>query len=142
MAETTRKTDEQYEREAERARHRPDEVSPADRGPAGSAGGPRNMSGEAGGGSAAGGLAGTNLGDGGPADAEANLEDSLGSGRFDVELEEQDEPPYAGHAGGAVGGAPAQKRAQGGQRDHGLAVDQPHRGDSTIGSDPTPHQPR
>lgn len=142
MADRDRKTDEQLEREAEQARHRPDETSPTDRGPPGSAGGPTNMQGAPAGGSAVGGLAGTNLGDGGPSDAEADLEESTGSGRFDVELEEQDEPPYSGHAGGAVGGAPAGKRAQGGRTEDGIAVDQPHRGDSTIGANPPPNKPR
>src|SRR3954451_21083988 len=66
-----------------------------------------------GGGTAAGGLAGTNVGDGDP--DNDNLEDALGHGEKDTAGEELDAPPYSGHAGGAVGGTPAGKRAKGGQ---------------------------
>jgi len=45
-------------------------------------------------------------------------------------------PPYAGHAGGAVGGTPAEKRASGGQIHRGITPENVHRGDSTVGTDP------
>src|SRR5262245_34203988 len=84
-----------------------------------------------GGGTEVGGLAGTNVGDGSPENAD--LERAMASGD---EPEEADEgPPYAGPAGGAVGGTPAQGRASGGHTGHGLAPGG-HRGDSTVGSDP------
>lgn len=74
----------------------------------------RNAAGTAGGGTAVGGLAGTNVATGSPADAD--LERAMGSGNFDVEVEQDDaNEPYAGHAGGAVGGTPAGKRASGGR---------------------------
>jgi hypothetical protein len=65
-----------------------------------------------GGGTASGGLAGTNVGHGDP--DEADLEDALGNGEEDTAGEDLDAPPYSGHAGGAVGGTPAEKRAKGG----------------------------
>lgn len=85
-----------------------------------------------GGGTEVGGLAGTNVGDGDPenADLESTFE---GPDRYDVE---EDGPPYAGHSGGAVGGAPAEKRSKGGHVHGGLAPGDGHRGDSTVGSDP------
>ena len=45
-------------------------------------------------------------------------------------------PPYAGIAGGAVGGTPAQLRSSGGRTGRGLKPGGSHRGDSTIGADP------
>ena len=52
--------------------------------------------------------------------------------------EEQDPlekgPPYAGISGGAVGGAPAEKRSRGGRVGHGVRTRSNHRGDSTIGA--------
>jgi RNA polymerase-binding transcription factor DksA len=76
-----------------------------------------HAAGTPGGGSAVGGLAGTNVGGGSPSNAK--LEDAMGSGNFDVAPEvndEEDEPEaFAGPAGGAVGGTPANKRARGGQ---------------------------
>jgi len=45
-------------------------------------------------------------------------------------------PPYAGHAGGAVGGAIAEGRAKGGHLRHGLVPGGDRPGDSTIGSPP------
>jgi hypothetical protein len=85
-----------------------------------------------GGGTEVGGLAGTNVGDGAPenADLEGTFE---GPDRYDVE---EDGPPYAGPAGGAVGGTPAEKRSSGGHVRGGLAPGGGHRGDSTIGSGP------
>src|SRR3954451_16316239 len=59
-----------------------------------------HAAGTAGGGTAVGGLAGTNIGEGDPADAD--LEDAMGSGNFDVELEEDDDQTtaYSGPSGG------------------------------------------
>ncbi len=76
-----------------------------------------HAAGTAGGGTAVGGLGGTNIGGGAPDGAD--LEGAMGSGRFDVETESEDEATegYAGHAGGAVGGTPAGKRVSGGRRD-------------------------
>jgi RNA polymerase-binding transcription factor DksA len=69
--------------------------------------------GEMGGGGPSGGLAGTNEGRGDPVVGE--LEEAMGSGNFDVADARDDDPdePRAGHAGGAVGGTPAGKRARG-----------------------------
>lgn len=95
----------------------------------------RYAAGTPGGGSEFGGLAGTNVGDGDPENAD--LEDAAGGGA-DL-LQEEDmggEPPYAGHAGGAVGGTPAEGRATGGTVRGGLAPGGTHRGDSTIGAKP------
>lgn len=128
------KTEEEFEQEELEARHRPDERSPLEEGEPGSAGGPVNMQDAGAGGTALGGLAGSNEGDGSP-DYE-RLEELAGSSYFDEELEEQDEPPYAGRSGGAVGGTPAEKRASGGRIQGGIAPDPSERGDSTIGSDP------
>jgi RNA polymerase-binding transcription factor DksA len=91
-----------------------------------------HAAGTPGGGTAVGGLAGTNTGQGDPADAD--LENAMGSGAFDVALEEDDRETsaYAGSAGGAVGGTPAGKRAVGGKRRGGLAP-QPSRGESAAG---------
>jgi len=49
---------------------------------------------------------------------------------------DEDGPPYAGHAGGAVGGAPAEGRASGGHTGRGIAPGRGKRPDTTIGSDP------
>jgi hypothetical protein len=54
--------------------------------------------------------------------------------------EEQDFPDaYSGHAGGAVGGTPAGGRARGGNLPpgEGLKPGGVHRGDSTVGADPS-----
>jgi hypothetical protein len=77
-----------------------------------------HATGTPGGGTATGGLAGTNVGDGDPDNAD--LENALGSGIHDSAGEELDLPPYAGNAGGAVGGTPAEKRAKGGHVGRGL----------------------
>jgi hypothetical protein len=84
-------------------------------------------------------LAGTNVGDGAPGNAD--LEEAMGSGQFDVALAEQDCPPYSGPTGGAVGGTPAEKRAEGGTIDGGIEPGDTGR-DGTIGVDPTPRKPR
>jgi hypothetical protein len=65
-----------------------------------------------GGGLASGGLAGTNVGHGDPDDVD--LEDAMGNGEEDTAGEDEDARAYGGHAGGAVGGSPAEKRAKGG----------------------------
>src|SRR5207249_3389619 len=77
-----------------------------------------HASGTPGGGTAVGGLAGTNRGGGDPADAD--LEGAMGSSEFDVEAEEdegdaEETQAFAGPAGGAVGGTPANKRTRGGK---------------------------
>ncbi len=73
--------------------------------------GDRLAAGTAGGGLAEGGLAGSNLGDGSPDEAE--LEEATAAGIYDDLGNEEGEAdePQAGHAGGAVGGTPAGKRA-------------------------------
>jgi RNA polymerase-binding transcription factor DksA len=89
--------DENVELQARRPRHRGDV----------------HAVGEMGGGGPNGGLAGSNEGRGDPIVGE--LEEAMGSGNFDVEDARDDDPdePRAGHAGGAVGGTPAGKRARG-----------------------------
>jgi hypothetical protein len=67
------------------------------------------------GGMAGGGLAGANTADG--SIEEPGLEDSLGSAESDDDGDTAEGgPPYAGRAGGAVGGSPAEKRAKGGRK--------------------------
>jgi hypothetical protein len=96
-----------------RAGLRPDERDP-DEPPAapGSATGGVHAAGMASGGMAGGGLAGANTADG--SIEEPGLEDSLGSAISDDDGDTEGGPPYAGPAGGAVGGSPAEKRAKGG----------------------------
>jgi len=94
-----------------------------------------HAAGTPGGGTAHGGLAGTNVGDGSPDNAD--LEDALGSGIHDTADEERSGPPYAGPAGGAVGGTPAEKRARGGRHPAHREERASHRGDTTIGA-PSP----
>jgi len=69
-----------------------------------------HAAGTAGGGTALGGLAGTNQGHGDP--ATGNLERATGSGKFDRDDSDDDEP-IAGSSGGAAGGTPAGKRSNG-----------------------------
>ena len=71
-----------------------------------------HAAGTPGGGTASGGLAGSNAGHGDPDNVD--LEDALGSGILDTGGDDKGDAPYAGHAGGAVGGTPAEKRARGG----------------------------
>lgn len=84
-----------------------------------------------GGGTAIGGLAGTNIGEGNPDDTD--LDDAMGSGNFDVAIEEdpEDEVGFSGPSGGAVGGTPAGKRTTGGKTRRGIAPKEP--GDSPTG---------
>lgn len=89
----------------------PDEQGPV--------GGDPHAAGTPGGGTAVGGLAGTNVGAGEPDDAD--LEGAMGNGTFDVAIEterpaEIESAGFSGHAGGAVGGTPANKRASGGKK--------------------------
>src|SRR5947208_15642306 len=72
-----------------------DEIPLPGAGPAGSDLGDRHAAGTPGGGTEFGGLAGSTIGDGSPDDAP--LEEAMG-GPVD---ETEDQPPYAGHAGGA-----------------------------------------
>ncbi|HLJ94120.1 MAG TPA: hypothetical protein VKU02_13115 [Gemmataceae bacterium] len=95
--------------------------------------GDRHAAGTPGGGTEVGGLGGTNIGEGSPENAD--LERFMGTGLPEEDPEEE-EPPYAGPSGGAVGGTPAEGRSSGGQIHRGLAPEGGHRGDSTIGSDP------
>ena len=94
-------------------------------GPRGSPLGDRHAAGTPAGGGELGGLGGSNVGDGEPIDDPT-----------EVEGVPDDAPPYAGHAGGAVGGTPAEDRASGGNVHHGYDPGAAHRGDSTIGADP------
>lgn len=93
----------------------------------------RYAAGTPGGGTEFGGLAGSNTGDGTPEEAE--LEAAAGSGLYGPDNEDGG-PPYSGHAGGAVGGTPAQGRSSGGRRPRGIRSGGTHRGDSTVGSEP------
>jgi hypothetical protein len=111
------------EQESIHARHRPDELPPDVRGPAGSGGGDIHAAGAPLGGSAVGGLGGTNVGDGDPENAD--IDAAGGGGNFDPSLEADEEPGYSGQSGGAVGGTPANKRASGGHVPHQVA---PHLG--------------
>ena len=88
-------------------------------GPPGSPLGDRHAAGTPGGGSEVGGLAGSNVGDGSPVEEEPPAEE---------------EGPYGGPSGGAVGGTPAEGRSSGGHVPGGIAPGGVHRGDSTIGS--------
>jgi hypothetical protein len=129
------KREEQIEQSEMAARHRPDERAPNDAsGPAGSGGGDIHAAGSTGGGTAIGGLAGTNLGDG--SIENADIDAAAGSGKFDSDLDADQEPAYSGISGGAVGGTPAGKRASGGRTAHGIAPGGVHRGDSTVGGNP------
>src|SRR5207248_7800047 len=102
-------------------------------GPAGSPLGDRHAIGDTLGGTETGGMGGSNIGDGSPLEEE------------DIEREEaQDqEGPYAGHAGGAVGGTPAESRTSGRHARGGFSPGTGgSRGDSTIGADPYPARKR
>ncbi len=103
---------------------------PPDRTPSGA-----EAVGTPGGGTEVGGLAGTNIDDGDP--VLTNLDRAMGS---DARGEDSEEggPPYAGSAGGAVGGTPAQARASGGHQRHGIAPGGVPPADTTIGQKPTP----
>jgi hypothetical protein len=98
---------------------------------------PDHAAGTPGGGSASGGLAGSNVGHGDPDDAD--LVDALGSSERDMDGDETTRPA-AGHAGGAVGGTPAGKRARRAHTPHGLRPGAGHPGDSTIGASPEQSQ--
>jgi hypothetical protein len=90
-----------------------------------------------GGGTEVGGLAGTNIGDGSPDNAD--LEKAMASGDRGPDSEDGG-PPYAGHAGGAVGGTPAGKRSSGDRVGHSIdPEDEPHV-ESTIGQNPKPRR--
>lgn len=90
-----------------RAGLRSDELLP---GESNDVSGGRDAVGTPGGGLATGGLAGTNAADGAPVDEE--LEDAMTSGIFDHSGDKlETDEPESGHAGGAVGGTPAGKRA-------------------------------
>jgi RNA polymerase-binding transcription factor DksA len=64
-----------------------------------------------GGGTEVGGLAGTNVGGGSP--DGANLEEAMAGTDDPVAGDEEEAEAQSGHAGGAVGGTPANKRARG-----------------------------
>lgn len=84
----------------------------------GSGGGDRHAQGDEAGGNPSAGLVGR--------------EDDLAE--TDADLPE--DGPYAGPAGGAVGGTPAGGRSSGGRTHGGLRPGGVHRGDSTLGTDP------
>jgi hypothetical protein len=124
-----------------RAGLRPEERDPDEpRRAAGSAGGPINMAGTPAGGSARGGLAGTNLGDGSLDEAD-KIDAGFGAGVYDDSGDRRfvENEPAAGSAGGAVGGTPANKRAEPSTIGRGINPASGGRGGdgSTIGSDPT-----
>src|SRR5207244_710524 len=52
------------------------------------------------------------------------------------EAEPEQQGPYAGPSGGAVGGTPAESRSSGGKTGGGIKPGGVHRGDSTVGTDP------
>ncbi len=89
--------------------------------PPGSGAGPRHAAGDPG------------------SDIESYGSDDTGFTAAEPFTEEQDPlekgPPYAGITGGAVGGTPAEGRSTGGRIKGGITPG-PHRGDSTIGTDP------
>lgn len=87
-----------------------------------------------GGGTEVGGLAGTNVGDGDP--VNANIDRAMGSDARGDDSEDGG-PPYAGHAGGAVGGSPAEGRSTGGHQHTGIRPGGVPPADTTIGHDPT-----
>jgi hypothetical protein len=56
----------------------------------------------------------------------------------DEQFDEENGPPYAGHAGGAVGGTPAEGRASGGEVQPSIAAHINTRNvDSTVGAEPS-----
>ena len=85
------------------------------------------------GGTEVGGLGGSNEGDGSPQDVD--LTTAAATGTHAPEAEDGG-PPYAGPAGGAVGGTPAEDRSSGGRTGRGLRPEGLHRGDSTLGASP------
>lgn len=94
----------------------------------------RHAAGTPGGGTEVGGLGGTNLPDGSPEDLD--LATPMATGAHPPEADE-DEPPYSGASGGAVGGTPAEGRAKGGRGAMGgLRPGGGNRGDTTVGGDP------
>ncbi len=95
--------------------------------------GDRHASGTPAGGTEVGGLGGTNVNEGSPTNAD--LEEAHGTG-IEEHNAQDGMPPYGGHAGGAVGGTPAEGRSSGGNVHGGIRPRGVHRGDSTIGTDP------
>jgi hypothetical protein len=84
--------------------------------------GDRHAAGDPGGGNTSTGLVGPEDGDMRDVDGQDALENG---------------PPYAGHAGGAVGGTPAERRARGGHVRGGIAPESDdHEIDRTVGSKP------
>jgi hypothetical protein len=118
----------------------PDERDPDEphRGP-GAGAGDQHMQGAAGGGLASGGLAGTNKGDGSTDDVD--IESGFGVG-IDDDSGDRDfveNQPAGGRSGGAVGGTPANKRAEPSTIGKGINPASGHRGGDggTIGSPPS-----
>ncbi|HVX60998.1 MAG TPA: hypothetical protein VHC19_10365 [Pirellulales bacterium] len=114
-------------------RHRPDEVPPNQRGPAGSGAGDRHAAGAPAGGSAARGLAGTNVGRGDPDGVD--IDAAGGGSELARAIDSEEEVSYSGPAGGAVGGTPANKRATEGSGPPQIQQ-QGSQGESTIGRNP------
>lgn len=94
----------------------------------GSGAGPRHMSGDP--------------GDGNELSDDVDLPHEESTAVVHDDKGDEDATAYSGHAGGAVGGTPAERRATGRNIHRGFAPDQGGRGDSTIGADPEPEQPR
>jgi hypothetical protein len=95
--------------------------------------GDRHAQGTPAGGTEVGGLAGTPISEGSPQNAD--LEEVQGTGAEAIDRREE-VGPYAGPAGGAVGGTPAGGRSSGGRTHKGIRPGGVHRGDSTIGTNP------
>ena len=138
--------EDQDQRRAEPARHRPDESPPTSKGKPGSATGGIHAAGMPGGGAAIGGIAGTNVGSGDVDGLETDLEDAYGAGIHDNEDPDGSEnqgPPYAGRSGGAVGGSPAGMRASGGRTHGGIEPEPGSSGENSIGRiTSNPQEPR
>lgn len=88
-----------------------------------------------GGGTEFGGLAGANIDDGDP--VRAPIDRAMGSDARGDEGEQGDQA-YGGWSGGAVGGTPANARAEGGHQRHGISPGGVPPADTTIGQDPSP----
>jgi hypothetical protein len=130
-----------------RAGLRPDERDPEEPSGDGASAGAsdRHMQGAPAGGRAGGGLAGTNSGDGSTDDVDIESGHAVGMDDDSGDREFSDDQPAAGISGGAVGGTPANKRAEPSTRGRGIHPASGHRGGDggTIGSppdrSPTPH---
>jgi hypothetical protein len=114
----------------------PDEPRSADGAQAGAS--DRHMQGAPAGGSASGGLAGTNSGDGSTDDVDIESGHGVGIDDDSGDRDFSENEPASGISGGAVGGTPANKRAEPSTRGRGIHPASGHRGGDggTIGSPP------